>query len=321
VSLIAPWHKEGRLDDAMRRVSVAFSGISGTSDAVVATVDGELCAYAFFERGDERFRWYVLQLGAGSPRLNATDEVSIELWSAVLEEGVALAGEAGARRIFAFVEPDTVAHEALRLAGYAGYSRYYILRGVPAVTGDAPPGLREQHESDLWSVHQLYNRSTPRGVQFAEAFTSDAWSTETDAKGLFNRASSKGYVVPAEDGIGAACQIALSGGRPVVTFLCDETLCTSIAHIVAAALARAQADREVDVIIPGYQHHLVHQFLECGFWIHRELIGMVRHTTAPAVVQGERFPALAISEARSGVSVSYSQRTASMRDSRLREGA
>jgi hypothetical protein len=321
VELNAPWHAAGRLEEALRRVSLALGGLTGSTDAAVATVDGEVCAYAYFERGDERFRWYVLQLGAGSPRLNATDEVSIELWSAVLEEGVVMAGEAGARRLFAFVEPDTAAYEALRLTGFAGYSRYYILRGTHAGDERGMSGLREQHESDLWSIHQLYNRVTPRGVQFAEAFTSDAWSTDVGGRGALNRAGPKGYVVPMEDGIGVACQIIYVNGRPVVTFLCDEPLYQSVAGIVGAALARAQADGDADVVVPGYQHHLIHQFLESGYWIHRELIGTVRHTTVPAVVQGERFQALAMKEARSAVSVSYRQRTAAMSDSRAREGA
>ncbi len=34
-----------------------------------------------------------------------------------------------------------------------------------------PEGMREQEDSDVWSIHQLYHHVTPRAVQFAEALT------------------------------------------------------------------------------------------------------------------------------------------------------
>jgi hypothetical protein len=322
-NLTPPWDYHVQGADVRHQLTSALTGFGPATDQLVAVVDGEVCAFALFERGDERFRWYVTEIGAGSPRLDATEEVAIELWVALLEEGIRRAGEAGARRIFAFVEPESSEYEGLREAGFDGYTNYYILRGrMPLPESAAVLSLvRPQHESDLWSIHQLYNHSTPRGVQFAEALTSDAWALPDESRNPFARTTASGFVVPLEDGIGAACQIGMRGRCPYVTFLCDERLESSIASIVAASLARAGIDREVDVVVPGYQQHLMSQFLALDFAIMDERIGMVRHTTVPAVIESNAVTSLNLREARTAASIPYQTLNARGGDTLMRDHA
>lgn len=305
--LTPPWDHHAHITDMRHQLASAITGVSPASDRLVAVVDGEVCAFALFERGDERFRWYVIEIGAGSPRVDATDEVAIELWVALLEEGIKRAGEAGARRVFAFAEPDSNEYEGLKGAGFDGYANYYVLRGrLPAPESEAILGsVRPQHKSDLWSIHQLYNHSTPRGVQFAEALTSDAWALPEESRIPFNRSGRWGFVVPLEDGIGAACHVSTHGKRPYVTFLCDERLEASISSIVAAALVKAGIDRDVNVVVPGYQQHLLSQFLDEQFAIVDERIGMVKHTTVPAVVETNAAASLSLREARTAATIPY----------------
>ncbi len=305
VALTAPWDAHIAGGSRNQGEIRTLASMLMASDVIVAAVDDELCAFAVYERGDERYRWNLSWLGAGSPRVDATSEVAIELWVALLEECVRLAGRSGARRIFAYCQPDSVEQESLRQAGFVAFTEYHVLRG------SFKPGLREsipiraQHESDLWSIHQLYNRTTPRAVQFAEAFTSDAWTTDADGRLPFRNRGRHGFVLPTEDGIGAACHIDPGGERPIVTLLCDDQLAHVMPAIVADALELAAITGTVDIVLPAYQLDRVNPFLNFGFDARERLVGTVRHTTATVVQQPVPAEIVRFGEARSTVPATY----------------
>jgi hypothetical protein len=137
----------------------------------------------------------------------------------------------------------------------------------------------------------------------------------------FNRSPLVGYVVPLEDGLGVACHISTRGKRPVVTFLCDESLSNSISSLVAAALFHEGIRRDVDIIVPGYLHHLMSQFLAQDFAVVDERIGTVRHTTAPAVVETSTATSMSLREARTAATIPYRSLNASRDKSLMRDGA
>ncbi|MEZ4520878.1 MAG: hypothetical protein R3A46_04390, partial [Thermomicrobiales bacterium] len=110
VWLAAPWNSHVRSDGASIGLADALGSLLVSNNLLVATVDDELCGVVVFERDDENFRWNLCSLSAGSPRVDATDEVARELWVALLEEAIREAGRAGARRVFAFSAPDDVGH-------------------------------------------------------------------------------------------------------------------------------------------------------------------------------------------------------------------
>jgi hypothetical protein len=195
------------------------------------------------------------------------------------------------------------------------------MRGIPRRDPSFLSALRPQHESDLWSIHQLYNHSTPRGVQFAEALTSDNWAVPEESRMPFSRSPIVSYVVPHEEGIGAACHIAMRGKRPMVTFLCDDSLADSISSIVAAALLREGIRHEVDIIVPGYLQPLMSQLLAQNFSVIDERIGAVRHTTAPAVVETSAASNLSLREARTAATIPSRSFNAGRDESLLRDGA
>ena len=276
-----------------------------SSDVHVAAVGGEICGYALYDRGDDRWRWNLLRLGAGSPRVDATDEVAVELWVALLEEGIRSAGRDGARRIFAYSAAETAEYEALLAAGFAPYARFDVLRGEFRRGLRESVPIREQDDSDLWSIHQLYNRITPRAVQFAEALTSDAWTVDPDSRNPLRRPGRLGFVVPTEDGVGAVCQIELDHACPVVTVLCDDQLLPVMCSIIADALDHASIQGEVDVVIPEYQLDRSSLLMTAGFIRREQAVGLVRHTAATASMKRVRAEIVKLSEARAAVSVPY----------------
>ena len=306
-SLFPPWAHHIEPNDTAIAVGAALrvAGAMFSSDLYVASVDSEVCAYAQYERGGEQYRWNLLRLGAGSPRVDATDDVAIELWVALLEEGVRAAGRDGARRIFAFAVEKTAHFEALQQAGFAPYARFDVLRGgFQRGLRESVP-VRAQHDSDLWSIHQLYNRVTPRSVQFAEALTSDAWAADPEPRFPLRRRRRLGFVVPTDDGIGAACHIDLDRPYPVVTILCDNLLVPALPSIVADSLDHASIQGKVDVILPEYQFDRSTLLIKAGFVVHDRSVGMVRHTTATASMSRAPADIVKLSATRAAVSVPY----------------
>lgn len=306
-NLLAPWERPDNIHqgatDGGATIGLAEALLS--SDVYVADVDGELCGFAIYDRGDRLFRWNVRHLGAGSPRVDATDDVAIELWVALLEEGIRMAGRAGARRLFAFSTDDSAEYVALRNVGFVPYARYDVLRGSFKRGLRESIAVRPQHESDLWSIHQLYNRVTPRAVQFAEALTSDAWVTEPGSRLPFRRTGRIGFVVPTEDGIGVAFHIDFNSACPVVRVLCDDQLTFALRSIIADCLDHLSYEGPVDIILPEYQLDRSNLLIDAGFSRHATATGLVRHTTASAALKGLETEVVRLRQARAAVSVPY----------------
>lgn len=281
-----PFSEETTLDLLNEWFLISLPGKVGETEGVVALVDDELCGYAILERDDERFQWKVIALAAGSPRLDANDAVSTELWTAVLEYAVKEAGRAGARRIFGNAAWNSAGGVAMEQAGFAPYMRFQVLRGQIAAdrSWDAPL-CRLQHESDAWSIHQLYHRVTPRPVQYAEARTSDWW-LDGLASSIPGRSGKIVSVVVDElDGLAACCRIHARRRCPLVTVLCSPELSGQVVGLVARALESVDLlSSEVEVVIPDYAQELVAGFLDAGLTIEDRRVALVRHTTTPRVV-------------------------------------
>jgi hypothetical protein len=262
----------------------------------VALVDGELCAYMVYRPQASRFRWDVLTLAAGSPRLDANDDVCAELWSALLEYAVKQAGEAGAKRLFATTEGDGAALDSLLAAGFERYAQFMILSGTrPSGPIGLPEGMREQEESDVWSIHQLYHHLTPRAVQFAEALTSAVW--ELPQRNLMGRLSgmpprSKMFVLDTTNGVQAYCAIQVRrGGAMARLMISDQSRALAVPFVLAAAAeAGVDVNCRLRVLVPGYASELMAGFVDAGFTLEHERTAMVRHTTAPVVVHARLAP-------------------------------
>lgn len=262
----------------------------------VALVDGELCAYVAYRPQSSRYRWDVLAVAAGSPRLDATEDVCFELWSALLEYAVKQAGGAGAKRLFATTAGEGAAHESLLASGFERYATFMILAGTrPSGPVGLPEGMREQEDSDVWSIHQLYHHLTPRPVQFAEALTSTMW--ELPQRHLFGRLigmppRSKTFVLDTTNGVQAYCSIQVRRGGAMARLMISHDNRALAVPFVLAAAAEAGVDpsSRLRVLVPGYASELAGGFVDAGFNLEHERTAMVRHTTAPAVVHARLAP-------------------------------
>jgi hypothetical protein len=274
--------------------------------AFVALVDGELCALVVLRPHERLYRWDVVRVAAGSPRLDATDDVCQELWAALLEFAIRRAGETGARRLLAAADEFGAAFVSLRSTGFEPYMRFAVVSGTrPDEPFELPAGMRPQHPSDVWSVHQLYHQVAPKPVQYAEALTSSSWELpHRSLSGRLQRGErdAGAYVLETMQGIEGYCRI--DGGREValvqlmLAHACHEQ---AVRFVLAAVNDRGLGrSARIRVVIPAWAGELVGRFESAGFVVECERVALVRHTTASARVQlrvaplpaevGERVP-------------------------------
>lgn len=267
----------------------------------VSLIDNEICGYIVAERDDRHYRWNLRNVGAGSERLEATEDACIELWSALLEYAVVRAGESGARRLFAGVEEGSMAHAGLCNVAFVPYCRMLVLSGGRRGAQVAEPaGFREQHASDVWSIHQLYHRATPRPVQFAEALTSDEWSIPRRRDRLpvvGDGYRQYGYVLEADDSVTAFVRITRRRTVAFVSLLVQPDTEQPVADLVASALRRAGVSRREAVVVgvADYLQECVGPLEQLGLAIDEERLLMVKHTTAAAVVHPRLVPLPSVS--------------------------
>ena len=277
------------LPDALRRRKV-----------FVAFVNGELCASLDIAPDARRAVWDVRSLAAGSPHLQAHDDVARELWEALLEYSIARAGEARVRRVFAAAHADGVAHASLRAAGFEAYTRLTIVSGVaPPQPIAYPAGMRRQEPGDVWAIHQLYHRITPRAVQFAEARTSATWELPRRRVGArLPRVAAEpvAYVLESRQGLMGYCLVRRGHDKLLVELMAEPGISDTITFALAAmAETGAGARLPVCLVTPAYAGERVSQLEAHGFGVADERLAMIRHTTAPAWVRA-RVAALPVLE-------------------------
>lgn len=268
----------------------------GRPQMFVSTIEGEICGYLLAQRDDRRYRWNLVAAGAGSARLEATDAACIELWSALAEYVTTRAGQVGARRLFARVVEGGVAHASLCEATFVPYCRMLALAGRWRDPGLAvPSGFRAQHDSDTWSIHQLYHRATPRPVQFAEALTSDEWNVprRRDHLPLIGDGyREQSYVLEAVDSVIAFARVRRRRGGAQVSLMVQPERDVPVDAFIAAALRSAGVGRRCEVIVavPDYLRECVDPLERLGLAVQEERLLMFKHTTAAAIVHPKLVP-------------------------------
>jgi hypothetical protein len=278
-------------------------GLANKERVFVATVDGELCAYLVAQREPKNFKWEIAEVAAGSPRLDATDSVCVELWSALVEYTVKQAGATGIKRIFASSEDGSPAHDSLRSNGFEVFEDRFILsRKCGDVQIDKAPGhVRPQQNSDVWLVHQLYHQVTPRAVQFAEALTSAEWDLPEGS--WFNRTMTGGnhlasYVLESGDDVVGHCRIERKNGSALARLMMVPEHASSVGSFLETCAVSAGVARDdlLQVDVPGYFLEHLGVLERSGFTVVWERTGLVKHTTASVVVRPKLVPMTAADE-------------------------
>lgn len=146
--------------------------LRGQPRTMVGIDQGKVAAFVQFEPSGRDRRWMALGAGYLSSLYSPDDAVE-----QLLRYTVQVAGQRGVKRLYARLPSDSGLADMYAKVGFQSYAAETVWvadRLDLAGSVEAMP-LREQEVTDTWAVHQLYNASAPRDVQYAEAATSQRW--------------------------------------------------------------------------------------------------------------------------------------------------
>lgn len=247
---------------------------------------------------EQRHKWDVLYLGATRAPRAAYPAQRGELWTALLEYTVAAAGQRGVQRLFARVVGNGEAAAAFHAAGYTRYSEETIYTLVaPTVAATAPEdvALRAQEPGDTWALHRLYTLTAPKGVQYAEAHTSQQWELSRSRSSAMRGGTREwGVVVERGHELALYCRIARRGGRARLEFLYEPAARALLAPTLAVLLRwlAPDAGEVIYCTVRDYQAELGSALRDLGFTFLEVQDVLVRYTVvtgrAPVAVTRQR---------------------------------
>ncbi len=199
-----------------------------------------------------------------------------------LQRGVdlveAMAREAGARgviRLHTLVPDDPELLEWWQGAGFVPFRRVLLLVGhppAPEAIDDLP--IRVQEAVDSWEVQRLYERVTPRPVQYAEARNRATWHVGRRG-GWWIR----GFLFDDDTGPRAYYRVRSRARRHVIEFLVSERALAEAGAFVRAVTARcARPGDEVAVIVPEDAGVTLATFEDAGFRPVEPRVWVARYT-------------------------------------------
>jgi len=209
------------------------------------------------------------------------------------------AGFNGVKRLYAKADLASPVVAPLRAIGFSPYMRETILGAASAPPLPVASGVRTLEQADVWSVHQLYIQTTPRDVQYAEAFTSHNWDV-----GTINRDrghDGQAWIITRDFVAVAYARAVTHRAAHLVDFMVvpewRELLPGLLAHVFRAL--GSMSSRPVHVSVRGYQQEETGLLESMGFVVQVEQELYVRYTTASvrsSVLSVESFSHETVSE-------------------------
>ncbi len=200
---------------------------------------------------------------------------------AILEEVVRVAGSYGIKRVHALLPPSGPVNEVFQRAGFQPFRPLTVMRAERLHAGTPVDSrVRAQSSHDAWSVMRLYERVTPRPVQYAETRTRASWQPGHRAGWRV-----RGFLIRDHEQTLAYCQVRSRGSRHVLEVLVDPQVIDLVPGLVASALASSgvREGDEVWALVPddmaglrGQLESLEFRAVEARVWAARYTAQRVR---------------------------------------------
>jgi len=190
-----------------------------------------------------------------------------------------LAREAGLRgviRLHTLIpeHPDLIAW--WQRAGFTPFRRIHLLAGQREQLALPSQSLTIRHQQalDAWEVQRLYERVTPRPVQFAEARTRAAWHVGQRAGWRI-----RGYLLTADGETRAYCRVRSRAGWHIVELVAEDQAASEALAIVGAALACCARPRDqVLLLLPDEAGATRARFEQAGLTLLETRLWVARYT-------------------------------------------
>jgi len=197
-------------------------------------------------------------------------------WQSILEETIRLAGNCGVASVQALLPPAAPIVEAFERAGFQSFRLLTVMMArmlSPACGGD--DRVRPQSSHDAWSVMRLYERVTPRPVQYAAWRGRGSWQP-----GRREGWRIRGFLLREEDPALAYCQVRSRRACHVLEVLADPQAIDRVSVLVRSALERSRV-RSVDrvwALVPEDAVGLRAELESLGFRGVEQRVWWVRYT-------------------------------------------
>jgi len=251
--------------------------VRGQPRTLVGIDQGKVAAFVQFQPTGRDRRWIALGAGFLSSLYSPDDAVE-----QLLRYTIQTAGQRGIKRLYARLPAESELADIYGKVGFRDYAAETVWmadRLDLAGPVDTMP-LREQEVTDTWAVHQLYNASAPREVQYAEAATSQRWElTHPGRRGSVVR----GYLL--EEGfqlIGYA-RVLSCAERHHLEVMFSPDARVDRASFLRSVMGRSQGHahlRQVYVALRSYQQETEVALESLGFRPRMDQRCTIRYTAA-----------------------------------------
>jgi hypothetical protein len=264
------------MKSAIRSIS---PGGSSKPRLFVASAEDRLVGFIHFQPAYSDRRWHVIAVGTGTGVYDASPVEDV-----LIRHGITAAGLRGVKRLFARVQSGSDLVNTFAKLGFTAYATETIfVTDAARVLGESVP-VREQEQTDTWAIHQLYNATVPKTVQYAEALTSHRWDLRGPDE-LVGNSRRLGWLVDDGHSIAAYGRVACGANAHAVEllYLPDRThvLGGLIDTIVQEIRTRSRSKRII-CTLRGYQAEAAKELESRGFDPVLEQDLHVKYTTVTA---------------------------------------
>lgn len=198
----------------------------------------------------------------------------------LLHHAIQDAGLHGVKRLYAKADIESPVRSPLRAMGFSPYMTETILAAPHVPVLSSGGSVRTLEQADVWAIHQLYIHTTPRDVQYAEAFTSHNWDVGTIHRDRGHECRAWCIV---RDFVAVAYARAITHrDAHVVDFMMAQEWRSLVPDLLAEVFRQLSSvsTRRVYVSVRGYQREVIPLLEHYGFGVQVQQELSVRYTTA-----------------------------------------
>lgn len=198
----------------------------------------------------------------------------------LLHHAIQDAGFNGVKRLYAKADVDSPIRASLRAIGFTPYVTETIFAAPNVPVLPVSGSVRTLEQADVWAIHQLYIHTTPRDVQYAEAFTSHNWDVGTIHRDRGH--DGQAWIIIRDFVAVAYARAVTHGDAHVVDFMIAPEWRDLLPGLLAQVFRSlsSMSSRRMYVSVRAYQQEEFALLESFGFVVQVEQELNVRYTTA-----------------------------------------
>lgn len=288
LSRMSTVHRLNQPEIGLRRYSIVRETIRSLAPGgrtrprtFVACVADKVVGFAEFRAALPDRRWHAIALATAT---GVYDAGPVE--DALLRHAITAAGLRGVKRLYARAPSGSDLVNSFCRVGYSPFATetIFVADAVQIRGGTLP--VRRQEQTDTWAIHQLYNATVPRQVQYAEALTSHRWDLSAFDE-LAPGSQRTGWLVDEGHAVAAYGRVTHGKNAHTIELLYLPDHSDMLSGLIDTVLFQMRAtghSGRIYCVLRGYQVEAAKELESRGFEPLLEQDLLVKYTTATARV-------------------------------------